>query len=147
MITPVWIPGINDEDIESIIKFVKEAGCRIGLQKYEEYKYSRKMKKAKYITYWKFYKKIKEWEDKFKIPLIIKKEDLHVERRPRLKTAFELGEKVNTLIKCDGWLPGQKIGVAKNVCISINNCGVEKGKMAKVKITENKNNIYIGEMR
>ena len=41
-LTPVYLPGVNDQQIENLIEFAKELKCRISIQKYEIYKYSRK---------------------------------------------------------------------------------------------------------
>jgi len=145
MITPVWLPGVNDEDIEEIIRFAKDNECEIGIQKYEIYKYSRKMKGAKKQTYWKFYRRIEEWEKKYEIKLKISMGDLNVEKRNRIPEVFDVGEKVNIEIVCPGWFPGQMIGKAKGRCISVNNCAKSVGDFVRVKISENKNNIYLAE--
>jgi len=145
MLTPVWLPNINDKEIVKIINLCKEFNCKIGLQNYETYKYSRKMKGAKKQTYWKFYNKIKLWEKDFDIKLIMKNTDLGIEKRPRMQEVFSIGEKTNVKIVCSGWYPNQMIGVARNRCISINNCEKTIGETIKVKILENKNNIYIAE--
>ncbi len=145
MITPVLIPGVNDQDIEEIIAFAKEHRCTIGLQKYEVYTHSRKMKEVKSQTYWKFYQRVKELEKKYTMPLVMRAPDVHVEKRQRISDVFSLRENVFVDIVCFGWMPGQMIGKAKNRCISINNCQKQIGDRVKVKILQNKNNIYLAE--
>ncbi len=145
MLTPVYLAGVNDDYIEEIIGFVKEVNCRIGLQNYETYKYSRKMKEAKKQTYWKFYDKIKKWEKEFEIKLRISNKDLSIEKRPRIPEVFSVGEKINVKILCPGWYQNQMIGAARNRCISINNCEKKVGDIIQVKITQNKNDIYLAE--
>ena len=146
MLTPVLFTNVNDEEIENIIKFSKEIGCSIGIQNYEIYKYSRKMKGAKKINYWKFYRKINELEKRYDIKLRFNDKDFNIERRERLPLAFGINEKAYAEIKCNGWIRGQMIGVAKNRCISINNCKNVINDKVRVKIVENKSNIYIGEL-
>ncbi len=145
MLTPVWIPNVNDDDIEEIIKFCKAVSCKIGLQKYEVYKYSRKIKKAKTQNYWKFYNKVKEWGKNYDVSLIVKAKDMNIEKRPRINEIFNIGDKVNVDIICSGWIYGQMIGKYKDRCISINNCNNKVGDRVKVKILENKNSIYLAE--
>lgn len=145
MLTPVWIPGLNDGDIREIIKFVKENKIKIGLQKYETYKNSRKARGAKKQTYWQFYDQIKKWEKEFGISLIVKANDLNVEKKPRINEIFNVGDKVNVEIMCPGWMDGQMIGKAEDRCISINNCEKAVGEWMQVQILQNKNNIYLGE--
>ncbi|MFH1592500.1 MAG: radical SAM protein [Candidatus Woesearchaeota archaeon] len=145
MLTPVYLPGINDQEIEKIIQLCKQINCKIGLQKYETYKYSRKLKQAKKINYWKFKQKLTEWEEKYKIPLKVIKQDLNIEKRPRIPEIFKIGEKVNVKVIAPGWLPNQMIGVAKDRCISINNCKKPIGDSVNIKILQNKNNLYLAE--
>lgn len=145
MITPVWVPNVNDKDIEDIIKFVKNIGCKIGLQKYEVYSNSRKAKGTKKQTYWKFYDQIKKWEKEYGIKLIVKAEDVKVEKRDRIPEIFQVGDRVNVEIVSRGWMPGQMIGKAEGRCVSVNNCEKDVGDGVQVEILENKNSIYLGE--
>lgn len=146
LIAPVWIPGVNDLDIEDIIAFAKELKCRIGIQKYEIYKYSRKMKEAGKINYFKFYKQIEQWEKKFNVKLKIGPNDFGIRKNPGFPAVFEIGEKVSAEICCKGWINRQMIAKAGERCITVNNCSKEIGDRVNIKITENKNNIYLAEM-
>jgi uncharacterized protein len=144
-LTPVWIPKINDEEILKLIDFAKDIGAKLGLQKYEVYKYSRKIKGAKAETYWKFYDKLKKLEKEKDIKLIIKKEDMNIKKVKRIPTPLEIGDKLNAEIKLLGWLPNQVIAVSDDRCITINNCKDRVGTSIQIKITDNKNNIYLGK--
>jgi uncharacterized Fe-S cluster-containing radical SAM superfamily enzyme len=143
LIAPVWMPDVNDKDIEEIIEFAKKIGAKIGIQKYEVYKYSRKMKGAKHDNWWRFYKKLIELEKKHKVKLKLSKEDFDIINAERIPTKLEVGQKTDAKIVAPGWLSGQMIAVAENRCITVNNCSSAVGKTAKIKIIENKNNIYI----
>jgi uncharacterized Fe-S cluster-containing radical SAM superfamily enzyme len=145
LVAPVWIPGVNDKAIEDLIGFCKKLGCMIGIQKYEIYKYGRKIKGVKQINWWKFYKKLKEWEKKYDIKLVLSRKDMNIEKRERVRSLLSKGEIVNVKIMAEGWIKGQMIGVAKNRCISINNCKVSINDRINVKILENKNSIYVAE--
>lgn len=144
LIVPVFLPGFNDKDIEELIKFSKENGLKIMIQKYEEYKYSRKMKEASRITWWKFYRKLESWEKEYGIKLKTGPKDFEIENRPSIPIIFDKYQKIPVELKIPGWIPDQAIGTYKNRAISINNCNTYKGKK-NVKILENKNNIYIAE--
>ena len=144
-LTPVWIPKINDEEILKLVDFAKDIGAKLGLQKYEVYKYSRKIKGAKAETYWKFYDKLRKLEKEKDIKLIIRKEDMNIKKTKRIHTTLHPGDKVNTTIKIPGWLPNQVIAISNDRCITINNCKEKIGETIQIKITDNKNNIYIGK--
>ena len=145
LLAPIYLPNVNDEDIAGIIELSKKLNSKIGIQKYEIYKYGRQLKQAKKTNWWKFYKKLKEWEKEYCIKLKLTAEGMKIEKRKRLPRIFEKGEKITAEVKAPGWIKGQMIGAAKNRAISINNCEHEIGDKVKVKILENKNELYLAE--
>ncbi|MEK6936471.1 MAG: radical SAM protein [Nanoarchaeota archaeon] len=145
-ITPVWIPNVNDNDIKELIKFSKENNFNIAIQKYETYRYSRKMKQAKELNYWKFYRQLQEWEKEFKIKLKFTEDDPTILRRKALPLVFDINEKVQGIVVCNGWFQDQVIAKAKERCITVNKCHANIGDKINLKIIENKNNIYIADL-
>ena len=145
LLAPVWIPKINDEEIPKLIDFAKEIKAKLGIQKYEVYKYSRKMRGAKATNYWKFYDKLKKLEKEKNIKLILKKEDMNIKKTKRIPTTMDTGEVLNAKIILSGWLPNQTIAVANDRCITINDSQDKIGTQLKIKITDNKNNIYLAK--
>jgi uncharacterized Fe-S cluster-containing radical SAM superfamily enzyme len=145
MITPVWIPKINDEDIVEIIKFAKEINARLGIQKYETYRYSRKIKEGKEMNYWKFYNQLSLWEKEFNIKLKLTAKDMSIVKCKRIPEDFKVGDKFQAKIVCPGWIEGQMIASAKNRCISVNNCNIKVGNLVRLKIVETKNSIYVAD--
>ena len=143
LLAPVWMPKVNE--MEELIELAKSLDAKIGIQKYEVYKYSRKVK-SKQITYWKFYQQLKKWEKKFKVKLVLTKEDMKIKKAKRLPNKFEKDEKVQLEVKCDGWWNNQMLAVGKNRVVSVNNCKAKPGDLINVKILENKNNIYVAEV-
>ncbi|MDD4878492.1 MAG: radical SAM protein [Candidatus Nanoarchaeia archaeon] len=146
LIAPVWIPKINDADIPKLIELAKKLNAKIGIQKYETYRYSRKIKGAKQTTFWKFYRQLKDMEKESGIKLVLTASDFLIHKTKRIPAVFEPGEKVQVNVKCPGWIKGQMIGAAKGVCVSVNDCKTPIGKNARVKILENKNSIYVAGM-
>jgi uncharacterized protein len=142
---PVWLPGVNDEEIPKIIQFAKNNGYELGIQKYEVYKYSRKVRKVKPLNWYKFYKQIENWEKEFGVVLKVKAKDLGVSKAKRIPEVFKKGEKVHATIILPGWFEDQKIAVAKNRCISVKDCDKNIGDMVSIKILETNNNIYLAE--
>ena len=146
-LTPVYLPGLNEEDLEDLIKLSKELKCNIGIQKYEIHKYGRKIKGVKEETYYSFYKKIKEWEAKYNLKLGFKAKDIEVRKAKKLPQKFKLNEKANIEIKSKGWMPNQMIGVAKNRAVTVLNCNEPINSTIKAKIIQTKNNIYIAKWK
>jgi len=145
VLTPVYIPNINKSQFPTLINLAKELDVKIHIQKYETYKYSRKIKKAKNITYFKFYKQLKEWESKYNIKLIYKSKDLNITKRKSIPTIFKKGDKIKAEIKFNGWIKGQMLAKAKNRCITLINVDKNINDLVNAKIIESKSNIYLAE--
>ena len=146
LLAPVWLPKVNDDDIKAVLKLAKELNCRVGLQKYEEYKYSRKMKSVKKINYFHFYKQLREWEKEFGLKLVLNASDLDTDRAPNLSLVMNVGERLQGTVVAPGWLKGQMVVAARERSITVNDCQRNIGDKVNVRITENKNNIYLAEM-
>ncbi len=144
-LTPVWIPKVNDKDLEEIIQFAKEKNIKLGIQKYEIYKYSRKIKNAKKINFYQFYKQLGSWEKKHNIKLKLGPIDYSIRKTRKIPLIFKRGEITSAIIKCRGWLSNQMIAVSNNRVITINNCNAKPDSRLKVMITENKNSIYLAK--
>lgn len=144
-LTPVYLPGINEPDIEDLIQLSKKLHCNIGIQKYETHKFGRKMKLVKEETYRNFYKKIKEWENKFNIQLGFKAKDIEVKKLKKLPVKFKLNEKVKIQLKSQGWMSNQMIGTAKNRAITVLDCNKPINSTITAKIIQTKNNIYLAK--
>ena len=142
-LTPVYMPGVNDNDVEGIIKFAKEINCRVCLQKYEIHKFGRKMKHVKIQNYYKFYKALDELEKKFGVKLKLENQDMRLKRVRKIPVKLEAGKTYDVDVKENGWFSGQMIGVAENRAVTIMDCGKKSGSRIKAKVLENKNNIYI----
>jgi len=146
LIAPVWVPGLNDEEIPKIIEFAREIGVELGIQKYEAHKYGRKPKGIKPITWWKFYRKLEEWEKEFNTKLKINPREFGIQRRKMIPIIFKKGEKIKVEVKAPGWIRNEMIGVTENRCITIVSCKAELGNKVKVRILENKHNLYISKI-
>lgn len=150
LVTPVWIPGINDQEIPKIIEWVKRINKNkkwpcLGIQKYEIHKYGRKIKGVKALTWWKFFRKIEEWEKQFNIKLRIRPEDFGIRKTKIYPIVFKRGEKARARILAPGWMRNEMIGVARNRSITVVNCNSNIGDEVRIKILRTKHNLYIAE--
>jgi uncharacterized Fe-S cluster-containing radical SAM superfamily enzyme len=150
LIAPVYIPGINDDEIPKLIRFAQEIGAGkrfppLGIQKFEHYRYGRSPKGVKAQSWWQFYNRsIRPWEKEFGIRLQLDPaKDFGTVRRPFIPLVFSKGEKVTVEIRAPGWIHGEMLGVARNRVVSIYNCPKESGQV-RVKIVATKHNIYVG---
>jgi uncharacterized Fe-S cluster-containing radical SAM superfamily enzyme len=91
LIAPVWFPGVNDADIEEIIKYIiglrgkgySERKLQIGIQKYLLYKTGRKLKKIRPKSWDYFYKQLSRLEKKYHIKLKLGPRDFDIHKRNR----------------------------------------------------------------
>jgi len=143
IITPVYIPNINEKDIEDIIRLSKELNCKIAIQKYEKYKFSRRDYKD--TNYYQFYEYIKELEKKHKIKLNYKSFDIKFKKADRIPLIFKKNERLNVEIREDGWFSNEKIAVFKNRAITILDSDKDKGDNVNIKIIDNKDGIYLAK--
>ena len=104
LIAPVWFPGENDEDIEEIIRYIKdlrkqdysEKKIQIGIQKYLIYKTGRKLKKIRPKSWGYFYNQLSLLERKYNIKLKLGPKDFGIHKR---KTVATLRVQKNDLLK------------------------------------------------
>ncbi|MCJ7444305.1 MAG: radical SAM protein [Methanotrichaceae archaeon] len=149
LIAPVFLPGINDNEIPKLIEFSQEIGAGkiwppIGIQKFEAHKLGRKPSGIKVQTWWKFYNRsIRAWEEQFSLKLMLRPQDFGIEKRPMLPLVFRKNEKTRVDIKGPGWIRGEQLGVAKDRVVSVLNCPVDAG-LIRAKIVRLKHNIYVG---
>lgn len=150
LIAPVYIPGINDDEIPKLIRFAKEIGAGkkfppLGIQKFEHYRYGRSPKGVKAQSWWQFFNRsIKPWEEEAKIPLRLDPvRDFNTVRKPFVPLTMKVGDKVTAEIRAPGWIHGEMLGEANNRVISIYNCPKQSGQV-RVKIMATKHNIYTG---
>ena len=144
-LTPVWLPEVNDADVEELVRFGKDVGCKVAIQKYETYRYSRKVKDAGKKSFFRFYRQLREWEKKYGVVLKFRPEDFNVRQSKAIPPTFRIGERVNGVVKAPDWYLGQVIAVARNRCITVLKCDARVGDKVNVRIVDNKNSIYLAE--
>ncbi len=153
LISPLWVPGVNDEDIAEVITFVNNLRIRtafpiLGIQNYLKYKLGRKMR-AKMVNIEKFKEKLMEWEEKFDThPLFLTKKDFNIHPAKTFPKPFRKGDKTEVEIRLPGRLVSkfktnrEMLGTSQDRIIQIVNCTSELNKWTKVKITNTKHNIF-----
>lgn len=106
VIAPVWIPKVNDQDIEELIRFVKNYQdkvdtlnkIRIGIQKYLIYKTGRRIKKIRPKSWGFFYKQLNTLEKKYNMKLKLGPRDFGIHKRKSLSLSIQKGNLVKSQI-------------------------------------------------
>ncbi len=145
ILTPVYLPGVNEEELKELVKFSKEIGCKIAIQKYELYKYSRKDKRVKHQNWYKFFKVLEAWEKELGVKLKTGPADFKIKKSNKIPLVFKRGDEVIVEVKAPGWVKGEMLGAAKNRCVTVVDCNSEVGQKIKVKIIDSRDSIYLAK--
>jgi len=153
LISPIWIPSLNDIDIEQIIDFAKEikAGKKwppLGIQKYEVHRFGRKPKGIKPMKWYEFYQALRRLEKKHGVKLVLSPRDFNIVPAKPLPKPYKLGERVSVEVIGPGWFRGEYLALTRNKdrVVMVVGAEVPIGSEVKVTIVRNKDNIYVGRI-
>jgi hypothetical protein len=145
ILAPVWLKGINDDEISKIIEFAKTLQNKkhkiiLGIQNFLYYKFGKNPVKEQ--SWDKFRKFLSELEEKYKVRLILDfKKDFDIVETNPLPKMFKKGQVLNAKVILPGQLNNEFIAVAYDRIISV--FGKAKiGRTHKVRITRTKHNIF-----
>ena len=141
LIVPVWVHGINDEDIIQVIKFSKEIGADIGIQNFLEYKFGKHP--ANPVPMKVFYAKLKDLEERLDINLTTLTSDLEFKEDTKLKKPFRKNDIVKVDVKAKSRMRNSYICVAQDKVVTLINCSNPKSSI-KVRLIRDKDNIFTG---
>jgi hypothetical protein len=143
LIAPIWVPGLNDDEMPKLISFAKELGVRIAIQNFLSYKYGRNP--AKQMDWELFGQKMARLEKEHGVKLLFSEADFCISKTRPLERPFRKGQVIRAEVVCDGRLRGEKIAVAEGRNISVEGCERKGGKGAiKIRLTRDKHNIFFG---
>ena len=148
IITPVWLPGYNDDELVKLAKFANKIGAgkkcpAIGIQNFLSYRFGRNP--IKEVGMDVFYKKLQDLEKKHGIELINKEDMFKIKKSKEYPKPFKKGDIVKAELVCPGRLSNETLAVAANRLISVPNCYKNQGSV-KLKIKRAKHNIFLGEL-
>lgn len=144
IIAPVWMSGINDDELELLVKFAKEINAEIMIQNFLNYKRGRNP--VKEASFERFAEKLKPLEKKYNIKLLHTEMPETYKKTAGLESPFRKNQIVDAELIGAGRFPGEKIFVSENRIISTYPNGKKIKDKSKIKITRAKNNIFVGEV-
>ncbi len=152
-VTPVWIPGVNDEDIVEVVKWAYRIGAGkkwppVTVQKYNAHKYGRKVPGVKPLSWREFWRKIRELERKTGLRLTWSMEEWGMEKRPRITCPYRVRSKVFVKTLSRGVFRGEYIGLEleNKWLITIPHKSLSLGENFLVEITHVKDCLPIGKI-
>jgi uncharacterized Fe-S cluster-containing radical SAM superfamily enzyme len=123
LIAPVWLPGINDEEIPKLIEFALRIGAgkrwpALGIQKFLPHKYGRKPD-IRAMSWESFYLRLRAWERIYNTKLVLAPQDFGSHKCKAIPRVFKRYEKVKVKIVGPGWMRGEKLAVARDRVITV----------------------------
>ena len=148
VIAPVWLQGINDDEMPKFIRLVKEMQNKhriiLGIQNFLEYRYGKKP--VKQMSWDLFRKKLESLEKKHNTRLVLDfKKDFKVHETRHLPKLFKKGQILKARVVCPGHLKEEMLAVAKDRIVSVMNCSARPGQDIKLRIIRTKHNIYVAK--
>ncbi len=140
-IAPVYLPGLNDKEIEKLINYSKEHGMKTYIQNYLVYRHGRRPVRPMSMD--DFYKRLESWEKDSGMKLRVEADDLGVTTTKPLANPFRKGETVQAAIVCPGRNREEMLASAKGRVIQVSGCRRSSGRIS-VKITRIKHNLISG---
>ena len=149
-VTPVWLPGINDDDIPELVEWAYRIGAGkkwppVTIQKYVKHKYGRHPKDVREVSWNEYWSWIKTLEKRLSKRITWSMEDWGMRRAKRIKKRLRRGEAARALILGPGWLKRERLAVvpsAKRVVTVVGYAKEVDGEVF-VRITRDKDEIYI----
>ena len=123
LVAPVWLPGINDDEIPKLIQFACEIGAgkkwpALGIQKFLPHRYGRKPN-IEVMGWQVFYSRLKEWEKIYNTKIVLAPQDFGSFQCKALPRVFKRYERVKVKVVGPGWMKGEKLAVARDRVVTI----------------------------
>lgn len=150
LLAPIWIPGVNDDEIEKIIKFSVKINSKekryptMGIQNYLVHNEGRNIKGIKQKSFNEFYDQLRSFENSYNMKnLVLKQHMFKTQKSKMLSNPMKINEIVVGEIVLQGRLEDEVIAQAKNRLIHVSNAGnLSIGKKVKLRIVRNRHNIF-----
>lgn len=143
VIAPVYLKGVNEKDIEEIIKFAQRIGCKkVHVQNFLSYKNGRNPIKQ---SDWDAFKRwLCEMQAMYpEVELFAKHHTLkHTKPLPKV---LRKGYFVEAIIVAPGRHTHEMIAAANGRCITVQNTTKNLNDRVKIQITGDKDNIFYGK--
>lgn len=135
LLAPVYLPGLNEQDVEDIVRYAKQEGYELFIQNFLENKRGRNP--VKEVAFDSFSEFLKGLEKKYGVELLKLGKVGDTRELPK---PFKEGDTIEAEIFSEGRYRGEWYGVAKGRVIQIKG-DYSKGRH-KVRITKDAHNIF-----
>lgn len=151
LVAPVWVHPLNDGEIGKLVRLAKSIGAgkrwpMMGIQKCEFHPHGRRTKEMRQVSWYGFYRKMKEVGQAEGVDLVLKRSDFGIKPTRSLESPYRQGEKVKVRIIGPGWLKGESLGATYDGQRAVTVVGeeLEAGIDVRIRLLRTKDNIMIG---
>jgi len=151
-VTPVLLPGINEEDVVEVLNWALRIGAGkrwppVTVQKFIKHKYGRgrHIREMSWAEFWKYLEKL---EERLGTRLRWSMSEWGMYYAKRIKDPLKKGDVVEVRVVARGWLRGSFLGVCGDkalVTVSPGGLKVKVGSSYLVKVVEDKDGLYIAK--
>jgi uncharacterized Fe-S cluster-containing radical SAM superfamily enzyme len=151
LIAPLWVPGLNDNEIAKIVQFVKKLGIRskwpvLGIQNYLVHRHGKKVKGVKPFSMQHFRYRLDNLTRVYGTPnLVLRRSDFGIRQMESYAKPFTVGEIAEVEIVEPGRLIGEMVGVGRGRALHVLTTEREVDKGRLIRIVRTKHNIFVGE--
>ncbi len=153
-VTPVWIPGLNDEDIVEIVEWAYRIGAGrrwppVTVQKYIRHRYGRNPPGVREMSWSEFWQRLRELERRLGLRLTWSMEEWGMRYAPRVRHPVRAGSRVKLVVVGPGWLRGEKLAVTldgSRLVTLVGARGVREGEQVLARIVRDKDGIFIAKL-
>jgi uncharacterized Fe-S cluster-containing radical SAM superfamily enzyme len=153
-VTPLWLPGINDRDVERVLEWALRIGAGkkwppVTVQKFVKHKYGRGrgLREVSWSEFWRF---VEELERKIGVKLKWSMEEWGMHYARSVKPPISMGDLVEVDVVSRGWLKREYLGVYSNkyfvgVFTSSHVSGIV-GRRVTIRVVSDKNGLLLGRV-
>ncbi|MET1101587.1 MAG: radical SAM protein [Pyrodictiaceae archaeon] len=150
-VTPVWLPGVNDNDVKEIIEWALRIGAGkrwppATVQKYVKHRYGRNPAGIREPSWKEFKEFVLRLGNKLGVNLMPSMKEWGMRYTPRLENPYHKGQIIKLQVIAPGWLKGEKLAVTlkrDRLMTLIDAQWLEEGDIVMAKVIRDKDNIYI----
>jgi len=150
-VTPVWLPGVNDDEIPRIIEWALRIGAGkrwppVTVQKYIAHKHGRRPPGVREVSWREFWEWLGRLEERLGVRLHYSMEEWGMRPAPRVECRLRRGDVLKVVVVAEGWLKGEVLAVptrGPRLLVSVSGRGLEEGMVVRVRVVRAKDCIIV----
>ncbi len=151
-VTPVWVPGLNDEDVIEVVKWAYKIGAGkrwppVTIQKYNEHRYGRKPRGVHAIPWKKFWARLRRIEEELGLRVTWSMDEWGMRRALRYDVGIRRGQRLRVRVAAPGWIKGTLLAVTldNSSLVTVQRATATPGTVLRVVVRSDRDGIIVAE--